>query len=203
MADAEPLTVRTLTGAAVGERLDGLARLRLEVFRAWPYLYAGTLDYERWYLERFARAEGAVLVAVFDGDALVGAATAVPLEHEHAAFVEPLRAQGYAVERTFYLAESVLLPAYRRRGLGHRFFDLREAAARGRGATHATFCAVVRPDDHPLRPRDNRPLDPFWRKRGYAPLPDLLARFAWQDVDQAEPTEKPMQVWIKTLAAPG
>ncbi|MFW5832737.1 MAG: GNAT family N-acetyltransferase [Pseudomonadota bacterium] len=194
-----PLTVRTLEGEALTDALEGLARLRLTVFREWPYLYAGTADYERWYLERFAAAPDAVIVAAFAGDALVGAATAAPLAHEHDAFKAPFEANGYAVEQIFYFAESVLLPDWRGRGLGHRFFDLREDHARASGFRLATFCAVVRPDDHPLQPEGYRPLDPFWRKRGYAPVEGLVTTFSWRDLDRDAETEKPMQFWLKRL----
>jgi hypothetical protein len=60
--------------------LDEVARLRIEVFREWPYLYDGTLDYERDYLAHFADAEDALIVAARDGDSVVGAATAVQAE---------------------------------------------------------------------------------------------------------------------------
>ena len=94
----------------------------------------------------------------------------------------------------------MLLPAYRGRGLGHAFFDHREAQARALGGfTHSTFCAVVRPPDHPLRPRDYVPLDAFWHKRGYAKADGMMAHFAWKDIDQAAETAKPMQFWMKAL----
>ena len=37
------------------------------------------------------------------------------------------------------VAESVLLPAWRGRGMGHRFFDLREEHARSLGRRWAAF----------------------------------------------------------------
>ena len=33
-----------------------------------------------------------------------------------------------------------------------------------------------------------RPLDSFWRARGYAPLPGVIAEFSWKDVDGREPS---------------
>ena len=50
------LKVERLSGEGLRARLDDLARLRIEVFRAWPYLYEGTLDYERHYLPRYLKA---------------------------------------------------------------------------------------------------------------------------------------------------
>jgi GNAT superfamily N-acetyltransferase len=175
------LRFRSLTGAAVAPVLDDLARLRIAVFRDWPYLYDGDLDYERRYLENYRRAPGAIVVAAFDGERLVGAATGMAMEDHATEFSAPLARAGLAAEAVFYCAESVLLPGYRGQGAGHRFFDLREAHARALGRRHAVFCAVTRPADHPARPAGYRPLDDFWRKRGYEPVEGAFARFAWRD----------------------
>ena len=44
------IRVAPLTGEALDAALDDVAKLRIKVFRAWPYLYDGDLDYERNYL---------------------------------------------------------------------------------------------------------------------------------------------------------
>jgi GNAT superfamily N-acetyltransferase len=192
--------VRSLTGRRLAEALPAAARLRIAVFRDWPYLYDGSLAYEEKYLAKLAAAEGAVIVAACDGGEIVGCATAAPLVNVEVDFAAPFRARGLDVARIFYCGESVLLPAYRGRGLGHAFFDHREAQARALGGfTHAAFCAVVRPDDHPLRPQNYRPLDAFWQKRGYARIEGLVCRFSWKDIDQPAETEKPMQFWMREL----
>ncbi len=193
------MRVEVLTGAALDAALDDVARLRIEVFRAFPYLYDGDLAYEREYLQTYRDSAGAVLVGAFDGARLVGAATGTPMEDHAEDFAGAFDGTGYTLEDIFYCAESVLLPDYRGRGVGHRFFDLREDHARAMGRTYSAFCGVVRPEDHPLRPDDHAPLDPFWRKRGYAPLDGVVAHFRWKDVDAAEETAKPLQFWIKPL----
>ena len=104
-----------------------------------------------------------------------------------------------AIDTLFYCAESVLQPEYRGRGLGHEFFRHRERFAREHGFTHACFCAVVRPEDHPARPEDYRPLDGFWQKRGYRRQEGVTTRFAWQDRGDTEETEKTMQFWLRDL----
>jgi GNAT superfamily N-acetyltransferase len=198
-----PWRVEALTGAAITPVIDDLARLRIAVFRDYPYLYDGDPAYESWYLGRFAAAPGALVVAAFAGEALVGAATAAPLAHEHDAFQEPFRRHGIDPESVFYLAESVLLPDWRGRGIGHAFFDAREAAGRRQGHRLAAFCAVVRPPDHRLRPEGYRPLDGFWEKRGYRPVPGLTTSFPWKELGEAEATAKPMQFWTKALDPAG
>ena len=170
--------VRPLTGPELEAHLDDVARLRIAVFRDWPYLYDGSLGYERDYLQTYRDNPGALLVGAFDAGVLVGASTSTFMEDHADAFAAPMRVVGVALDRILYGAESVLLPAYRGQGLGHRFFDLREAHARTHGRSHVAFCSVVRPDDHPARPATYRTNDAFWKGRGYAPLPGVLAHFS-------------------------
>lgn len=180
--------------------LPDLARLRITVFRDWPYLYDGSLEYEQTYLAKFARAKGAVCVVALDGGRVVGASTGAPLIEDAAEFGEPFRRAGYDLSTIFYCGESVLLKEYRGRGVGNRFFDLREAHARVLGGfTHATFCRVVRADDHPLKPADYVPLDAFWNRRGYAPVAGLTANYDWKDIEQMDETTHLMQFWMKAL----
>lgn len=193
------LRIETAATADIPALLPDLARLRIRVFGDFPYLYKGDLAYEERYLAAYSSSPGAMIVTVRDGPDLVGAATGAPLGGHDRAFAEPLARAGHDPDAVFYCAESVLLPAYRGRGVGHAFFDHREAMARSLGLAASCFCAVIRPDDHPARPRDYTPLDGFWRKRGYAPLPGVIARYSWRDTGDAHETEKPMQVWLREL----
>ncbi len=193
------IDVRPLTGAALDGALDDVARLRIAVFRDWPYLYDGDVAYERGYLQVYRESGAAVVVGAFDGDRLVGAATGMPLADHADDFAEAFAGSGIGMETVFYCAESVLLPACRGHGIGHRFFDEREAHARRLGFAKVAFCGVVRPADHPLRPDDARSLEPFWRGRGYEPLPGVVAHFSWKDIDQATETVHPLQFWMRAL----
>lgn len=170
------------------------------MFRDFPYLYEGTIDYEKAYLETYARSERSFLFAVYDGDRMVGATTAIPLRDETPDVQHPFLRAGYDLDTIFYFGESILLPAYRGLGLGHRFFDEREAHARQFGQyTLTCFCAVQRPDNHPLRPADYQPLDTFWTKRGYQRNPDLQSTFAWPDLNETVSSPKPMVYWMGEL----
>ena len=193
------LTYQVLDGDAVAAALDDLARLRIDVFADWPYLYAGSLDYERDYVATYRDAQNAILVAAKDGDRIVGAATGTPMEDHASDFAAPFAATGIPLTDIFYCAESVLLPGYRGQGAGHVFFDMREAKAKALGRRYVAFCSVMRPEDHPARPADYRPLDGFWRKRGYEKLDGVIARFKWTDHGDAKQTEKPLQFWMKAL----
>lgn len=193
------IRVERLTGSALDAALPDVAKLRITVFRDWPYLYDGDLAYEERYLQAYRDSPDAILVGAYDGDTLVGASTGAPMEDHAGEFGAPFVERGYRLEDIFYCAESVLLPTYRGHGIGHRFFDAREDHARTLGRSHVTFCSVVRPVDHPDRPAAYRPLDEFWRKRGYAPLEGVMAEFSWKDLGEAEETRKPLQFWMRTL----
>lgn len=191
--------VRALTGAALEAALDDVARLRIAVFRDWPYLYDGTLDYERAYLQTYRDSSDALLVGAFWGDTLVGASTSTPMEDHAEEFGAPFVERGLALTDILYGAESVLLPEYRGKGIGHRFFDLREDHARSLGRHYVAFCSVQRPATHPLRPATFRTNDAFWHGRGYEPMPGVLAEFSWKDVGDDADTVKPLQFWMRQL----
>lgn len=193
------VSVERLQGRALTDALDALAALRIAVFADFPYLYDGDAGYEREYLREFASEPESVLVAATDGERIVGAATASPMAGQKAEFRRPFEERGHDIARLFYFGESVLLPAYRGQGIGHAFFDLREAAARVAGATHACFCAVVRAEDDPRRPAAYHPLDDFWRGRGYEKSSGLTTLLDWKTHDSADEIAHAMQFWIGAL----
>lgn len=193
------IEVRELAWPEIAARLDEIAALRIAVFRDWPYLYDGDMDYERRYLRPYLDSAAALVVGAFAGGRLVGASTGAPMEDHASDFAAAFDGQGYRLSDIFYGAESVLLPDFRGQGVGHRFFDIREAHAARAGFGYVAFCSVVRPDDHPARPPSYRSLAPFWRGRGYAPLPGAVAHFGWRDLGDSRDTDKPLQVWIKEL----
>lgn len=197
---APSLRVERVAGSDIAPWLDALAELRIRVFREWPYLYDGDLGYESDYLAAYARSAGSVFVLAIAGNRVVGCSTGMPLADEHESFRAPFVAAGFDPREIFYFGESVLDPAWRGHGLGHRFFDEREAHARALGGfRYTTFCAVERDADDPRRPAGHRPLDAFWSARGYRRRPDLRTRFEWRELGEAAASPKPMVYWLRSL----
>jgi GNAT superfamily N-acetyltransferase len=191
--------IEALTGARLQAHLPDVARLRIEVFRAFPYLYDGDLHAEARYIASFAASANALVVAAIDGNEVVGASTAAPLATQMDEVTAPFRARGEDLSRIFYFGESVLKSAYRGQGIGVRFFEEREAHARRGGAALAAFCAVVRAGDHPARPKAYEPLDAFWRRRGFDMVPGLVGTLSWKEIGDDDETAKVMQFWTKRL----
>lgn len=193
------LRISCCHGAAVTPHLAAVAALRIAVFRDWPYCYAGDADYEAQYLAAYAASPRSLFVLAWDGDAVIGASTAVPLADDAAAFRQPFIERGLDVAQVFYFGESVLLPQYRGRGLGHAFFDRREARARELGFGLTAFCAVERAADDPRRPPGHRDNDAFWRKRGYRRQDDMFCQLDWQEIGAQQPQTHALRFWLREL----
>ncbi len=193
------IQIRRVVGGGIRPYLEAVAALRIAVFRDWPYLYDGDAGYERDYLEAYAASADSVCVLAFDDEAVIGASTGLPLADDAAAFRAPFEARGHDVSRVFYFGESVLLPEYRRQGIGHAFFDHREMHARALGRFElAAFCAVDRDADDSRRPAGHRGNEAFWAKRGYVRRPELCMHLPWNEIARGE-TEHGLTFWTRAL----
>lgn len=192
------ISIRAVAGEELAQLIPALAELRIQVFAAYPYLYTGTVAYEKEYLRGFAAAPDAVVVAATDATGrIVGCATGSALTGHHDEFSAPLAKAGYDLASTFYFGESVVDPAWRGRGIGHAFFDAREQHAMDRGYARACFCAVIRADEDAGKPADYSPLDSFWHKRGFQRMPGVEAIYNWPEVEKGPSLPHPMAYWMK------
>lgn len=198
MNNPTSITLKALHGADIAGYLDDIARLRIRVFHDWPYLYQGDVDYETNYLRVYTQAPRSIVVLALDGDKVVGASTGLPMEDEGDAFQSPLLTAGIDPSRVFYCGESVLLPDYRGRGIGHAFFDAREAHARALGGFGWTaFAAVDRAMHDPRHPVGHRDNDVFWEKRGYR-RNDIAMQLPWNEADRGEVMHT-LNFWLRPL----
>lgn len=193
------VTVELIPRGEWESRLAEMARLRISVFREYPYLYDGTEAYESKYLKTYFEASEAGIVGAFDGEKLVGVSTVLPLAEADLEFRDPLVERGYPVQETFYFGESVLLPEYRGKGVGGKFFDLRELHARSTcpSLRFTSFCAVDRPLNDSRRPSEYRSLDSFWQSRGYQKAPSIQAHFDWKEIGSEHESNHALTYWIK------
>lgn len=190
--------ITTYSGDAARPFLSEIARLRIAVFREFPYLYEGSSDYEMEYLSSYFSSEKSLLIIVRENSTIVGISTAAPLSEAEHRFQSPVSVAGLNPGKIMYFGESVLLPECRGKGFGRRFFDLREEWAVRWDFPITGFCAVVQPTGHPLRPDDYRPLDSFWESRGYTKRNDLVVKLPWREIGEfSAETDHDLAYWLR------
>ncbi|WP_424315012.1 GNAT family N-acetyltransferase [Haloferula sp.] len=156
------------------------------------------MEEEEAYLRSYASSRRAVVVLARWKGEVIGASTGVPMSEAERCFQTPLVEAGESLDEWFYFGESVLHRAFRGQGIGHRFFDEREAHAVELGFVRFGFCSVIREHDHPLKPGGYRPHDAFWTKRGYRIRDDWRVRLRWKQVDREDAgTENELVYWTR------
>lgn len=188
--------VRSFTGNALKPYLHSIAKLRMEVFREYPYFEEPDLEKENKYLKKAASSKESIAVLIFDGTTLVGASLGLPLILEEVAILKPFKERNLDIESYFFFGDSALLRHYRGRGIGHHFFDARESHIKHyKKFKHICFCVP-----EPLNPPPEFvSLNDFWRKRGYIHHPDFQCTLSWIDLGATHSTEKRLSFWMKDL----
>lgn len=197
------IKIRSVTGVGIKTHIPSIAGIRTEVLKEYPYQYETTLEQETLYLNQLLVCQDAIAVLVFDGNTLVGASIGLPLEDSPEEFQTPFLAHHLNPSGYFLFGDSTLLSAYRGRGIGHHFFDLREAHAKHlKRYHHSCFCTILPQKNDPNQPKDYISLEGFWKKRGYVIHPELQAYVLRKQLDQEGKTLKTLTFWTKELSVP-
>lgn len=179
---------------------DELAHLRINVFREYPYLYDGDLEYEKDYLSQYLSTKNSALVIVKDKQRIVGAITGIPLNETFSDCKDFFLENNIPMEGVFYLGEITLLKEYRGQGIGARMYELFEEFVReNQMYKEIALCEVVPSKSDPSLTNDYFCLDSFWTKRGFVKNPDWVTYFSWKELDSCEEFYHPMVFWTKKL----
>lgn len=195
------INIRTFTGAGIKTYVPSMAKLRIEVFKGYPFLSTISLEDEMAYLRKFIQHKDAIAILVFDGPKIVGVSIGAPFEMQEADLLRPFQEKGLNPASYFYFGQSTLLEPYRGRGVGHHFFDIREQHAKNlKKFTAICFISIVRLPHHPLASPDHSSISIFWEKRGYVKRPDLIYYKSWKDINEPKESTKTLMFWTKDLA---
>jgi len=193
------ISEKLLTGAAIAGALDALASLRLDIFPEYPYLYQGRREDELAYLRTYADKPDAAVILACDGDAVIGAATGMPLIHEDAQLLDAFADSDLPLDDIYYVGELLSRPDYRHGGLGQKLLAKMDSHICSLGRYRNLTCATVeRHDNHPLRPTDYIPITRFLARTGFVRLPGIITHFEWRETD-GEKRNHAMQFWLKAL----
>ncbi len=190
--------IRSFTGSGLKPYLHSCAKLRMEVFKDYPYFVNPDLDQQLRYLRHICTSKETIAVLIFDNTTLVGVSLGYPLDMEDPALLRSFKERNISTESYYYFEASALLKSYRGRGMGHHFFDAREAHVAGhKKYKHICICVPDISETDPNRPKDFVPLFDFWRKRGFIHHPEIKSMRSWQNIHEDHPTQHPMSIWIK------
>lgn len=185
-----------LTGKDIKPYIKELAKLRIKIFREYPYLYDGDAAYEEKYLHDYSMHESNVCILLIDNSQIVGASTGMWLKHSDKEFQSCFLDNNIPIDNIYYFGESLVFKSHRGKGAGRIFFNLREKHAISLGADTTAFCAIER-KEKPLSDDLYRSPEPLWRKLGYQPNPDLISHCKWKEINEDKESNKPMRFWIK------
>jgi GNAT superfamily N-acetyltransferase len=192
--------VRSFTGSGLKPYLHSIAKLRMDVFREYPYFEEPNLERETQFLRKIATNKESIGVLIFDNTTLVGASLGHPLSIEEDKILRPFNEKKMDVLPYFFFGDSALLKQYRGRGIGHHFFDAREShVAHHKKYKHICFCVPDCSEKDKDRPKDYISLHDFWRKRGYIHHPELQCVIPWKKIGSDKPAEMKMSFWIKEV----
>lgn len=193
------ITFKKIYSNDIKNYFNELASLRIEVFREYPYLYDGDLEYEKDYLKVYSQSSNSLLVLALSNNQIIGASTCLPLSEADNEFKKSFLNSSYSISKSFYFGESIIKKEFRGQGIGKEFFKFREEHAKKLtpDLEMTCFCSVDRDRSHPLRPEGYRELTNFWNRMGYNKQDNLKVSYEWKDIDNIMEDTKTMSVWLK------
>ncbi len=191
------LRVETLNAASARDHFETLARMRIDEFRGYPYLYEGNIAYEKAYFESYFASEGFRALAVFDGARICGMATYIPLANEAAYMTEPFARAGLDVKKYLYLGEGILEKGCRGKGLFRVFIGYAETLRGEFGLEKVVFMAIREGESDVMRPADYRPKAVLFEKFGFEKIPGLQAEMTYKSSVSHKDEPHTMEFWQK------
>lgn len=187
--------MKIVRGHQIATFLEALGIFRIEIFREYPYLYDGDMDYERRYLSRYLRTPESILAVMSDGAAIQAACTGLPFSYEDGETQEPFAGEDFS--QIYYIGEVMVRPGLRGKGIGSTL--LKTVLALIDHDKYQTVClyTVDRGVDHPHRHEGYRPPDSIWQRFGFAKDEKRKACYRWKDIGQQSETDKTMSVWAR------
>jgi hypothetical protein len=194
------IKIRTFRGAGIKTYIPSIVKVRSEVLKEYPYMREGHVDEDTKYFKHLSQSKDSIAVIVFDGPKIIGVTTGMPLEEQVPFLQKPFLEKKLKLSEIYHFGICALLKPYRGRGIAHHFFDRREEHVKQlKRFKKICLSSVVRPKNHPQKPKDYNSLDTFWKKRGYVERKDLVGEFSWCEQGEKAPTPKSLIFWVKEI----
>ena len=193
------IEIKVIQGMDARQYLNDIAEMRIVMFKEFPYLYDGSIEDERQYLEGYFKSETSTIILVFDGDEVVAFSSVISLADEMDEIKQPFIDKGLPLDEYAYIGEMMIKPEYRQQGLLYRLKEKQEAIIREHRYQNVIFMTVYRDQDHIARPHNYKDPAIVWRHFGYEILPNMRIEMPWQRVDTGKEEMNYLDVWYKKL----
>ena len=183
--------------------LSIITTMRLKQFAQYPYLYNGNNEIEFPLVQSFVAMEDSALLLVYDNQQIAGILTAaamVPYDTQFDGSLKSFRDNGLCPEEYYYIAEIIIKPEYREKGLSKILFKKIEEHAKKLGY-RATSLLVESHESHPLKPKNYINLNNIWIKLGYQAISAYVLS-SWDTfIEDGTSKEKEhrLDYWIKRI----
>lgn len=198
--DGKDLTLKIFSGPEAKKYINEIAHMRISIFKEFPYLYEGSIEYERGYLETYFQSQESVISLLFEKENVVGYASAIPLEQEFAEIQKSFIDAGLNVKEYLYVGELMLQKPQQGLGFFNHWKNFGMQLAKDRGFKYWTGMTVDRPENHPLKPAGYIPLDTLWKRCGAIKDERLKATIPWKQIDTQKEEVNTLSFWIVDLA---
>ena len=182
--------------------LEEVIKLRVEVFREYPYLYDGNLEYEKEYFKDFVKDSTARVILVKDGFEVVAVATSIALSNAHLCddIHKPFIEKGYDVERFYYYGEIMIDKNYRNKGISKQIYGLREKEVLSLGFDRLCFATILKDSDK--MPQDYFDPAEMWKSMRFDEHLDMQVECSWPKIQYDGSTREQvskLNFWVKKI----
>lgn len=202
------INIKIFVGEEVIPYIRTIAEMRIRIFKEYPYLYMGNLEYEEKYLQSYSLNAKAMLAVAYSNEKVVGISTGIPLLSESEIInvcENSLKQQDKDPSKYYYYGEILIEHNYRGLGISSKLYKAQDALASSWGFKHTSILTVHRSDNHPLRPQNYKDSNCIWEHLGFFKnLPPLTIRYNWPTI-QADGSivddSNLMEFWERPLHA--
>lgn len=198
------LRIDIYVGADSLEFIETVSKVRIDVFKDYPYLYEGDLEYEKKYVQGYtADSKAMIAIARIDGK-IAGVSTGIPLisDSEIVADAKKVFAKDQVdIGDYYYYGEIIVLPEFRGKSIASRLYAEQDAVVKTWGFKHVCILTVVREQDHPLKPENYKSPDSMWKHLGFF-RNNLTVEYHWPTIQidkTVRDVNNTLEFWTKSL----
>lgn len=198
------VTIEVYVGKDSLDYIETISKLRIEIFKEYPYLYKGDLAYENNYMQGYTQDKRAMIVIAKVDGVLAGVSTGIPLISDSEIVADAKKCfsqQDVEIGDYYYYGEVIVLPEFRGMSLTTKLYEAQNELVKSWGYKHVCILTVVREPDHPLKPNNYVSKDKMWEHLGFFRR-KLTVDYHWPTIQpdkSVQNVNNTLEFWAKDL----